>query len=147
MAVNPLVAQGDLVRVRASVNWNNFATLNVSASYLAQEGILLALEGMSTLLLPTMTGTVTSREPYMMIAVTMHLLKTQSLADAYKVQMELDSRLGDGTVRPDVSTGISPYDVYNCAIESVRELNFSGRDPGWVVTCRGFYIVNNSLFN
>lgn len=147
MAVNPLVEQGTLNRVRGSVNWANFPELNVTAPYLGAEGIGLALEGGSTVYLPTMTGAVTSREPYMMIGLTMHLLKTQLLADAYKSRIELNALLGAGTVRPDVQSGLQPFDIVNCAIEGVRELRFSGRDAEFVVAVRGYWITNNDLFN
>lgn len=143
---NPLITQGVLNKVVASVNWVDFASLNVTAPYLGREGIRLALDGDSTLFIPTMTGAVTSPEPYMMITVSMHLLKTQSLAQQYKAQMELQALLGQGTIRPDVTTGLAPYDVYNCAIQSVRELNFSGEDAGFLVTCRGYYLTNNAMW-
>jgi hypothetical protein len=144
---NPLVAQGSLNRVRASVSWPNFPELNITAPYLGADGIRLALEGESTVFLPTMTGAVTSPQPYMMISLTTNLIKTQALADAYKAQMESNALLGDGVVRPDVSSGLSPYPVTNCAIESVRELAFNGSDAGFVVTIKGYYLVNSSLFD
>lgn len=145
MATNPLVAQGNLNRLRGSVVWPGFPALNVTAPFLGREGISLALEGESTAFLPTMTGAVTSQEVYMMIGLTMHLLKTQALADAYKAQMELNSLLGDGTVRPDAKE-LSPYAIINCAIQSVRELRFSGDDAGYAVSVRGYYLVNAALF-
>ena len=148
MSGNPLIDQGQLNRVRGSMSWDNFPALNVTAPYLGPDGISLALEGGSTVFLPTMTGAVLSPEPYMMASVTLHLLKTQALCDAYKAQMELNSPLGNGTVRPDVvAGGIGPYDIINAAIESVRELSFSGRSAEWIVVCRGYYLVNAQLFN
>lgn len=146
MAANPLVDQGTLNRVRASVVWVDHPELNVTAGYLGRDGIRLGLEGQAAAFLPTMTGAVTSPEPYMMINLTIHLLKTQALAQAYKAQMENIALVGNGTVRPDLSTGIDPYDIVNCAIEGVRELNFSGQDEGFVISCRGYYILNNSLW-
>ncbi len=143
---NPLVAQGTLNRLSASLSWPDFPELNVTPPFLAKEAIRLALEGQSVVMLPTMTGTVTSPEPYMMISVTAHLLKTNALGPLYKAKMEDLATLGDGVVRPDTSN-MPPYDITNCAIESVRELDFSGADPGFVVTIRGYYIVNNALWN
>jgi hypothetical protein len=78
----------------------------------------------------------------------MALLKTQQLADLYKQQMEIDARIGDGVVYPDLAAGgINSYSIINCAIESVRELNFAGTDAGYEVSVRGYYLVNSSLFN
>ena len=145
---NPLVAQGTLNRLRASVVWVNYPQLNVTASYLGQNGIRLSLDGVATTFLPTMTGAVTSPEPYMMMSMQIHLLKTQQLADLYKQQMERDAKLGDGTIWPDVTAGgISNYQIINTAIESVTDLSFAGTDASFMVTIRGYYLTNSSLWN
>lgn len=146
MAQNPLVSQGTLNRLRGSVVCTDNPNLNVTAAFLGKEGIGLALEGETTLMLPTMTGVATSPEPYQMCSVSVHLLKTQQLSDLYKQRMETDSRIGDITVRPDAST-LSAYPLTNCAIESVAPLNFAGQDAGFVVTIKGTYAINNSLWN
>lgn len=145
---NPLVEQGSLNRIKASVVWNDFADLNVTAPYLGAAGIRLGLDGGTTVFLPTMTGAVTSPEPYQMITLSMNLLKTQQLADLYKQRMEVDARIGNGVVYPDVQKGgINSYQVINCAIESVRELNLAGTDASYEVSVRGYYLVNSSLFD
>ncbi len=143
---NPLVQQGTLNKVRASVTWPSLPALNVTASYLSKEGIRLTLQGESTLYLPTMTGAVTSQEPYMIIEATLNLLKSQALANLYKQQMEDNALLGDGTIRPD-ATPLSPYQVTNCAISGVRELDFSGEHAVFAVMIKGYYLINSSLFN
>lgn len=142
---NPLVAQGTLNRLRASVIWANFPALNVTAPFLHKEGIRLALEGEATTFIDTMTGGVTSPEPYQRVSLTMVLLKTQALAASYKAQMESSSLLGDGTVRPD-SVALPPYQIVNCAIRSIRELNFAGDDAAWAVMIGGYYPINSALF-
>ncbi len=149
MAANPLVAQGVLNRLVASISWINFPQLNITMPYLAREAIRLALDGETTHYVPTATGAVTSPEPYMMITASAHLIKPQPLAAAYKLQMETNSTLGDGVIRPDVAAsqgGLTPYDVINCSIQSVRELNFDGSDAGFVITFRGYYILNSELW-
>lgn len=143
---NPLIAQGSLNKLRASITWPSFPGLSVTASYLSKEGIRLTLQGESTLYLPTMTGAVTSQEPYMMIEATINLLKSQALANLYKLQMEDNALLGDGTIRPD-ATPLSPYQITNCAIKGVRELDFSGEHAVFAVTIGGYYLINSSLFN
>jgi hypothetical protein len=145
MASNPLIAQGTLNRLRASVVWASNASLNVTAPYLGREGIRLALEGETTTFINTMTGAVTSPEPYQVVNLTINLLKTQGLASVYKAQMELTALIGDGTVYPDAST-LPTYSLINCAIQSVRELSFAGEDAGWVVVVKGYYLINSSLW-
>ncbi len=144
---NPLIDQGVLNRVRASVTWTNFSALNVTAPFLDKEGINLRLEGEASLQHGTMTGLVQSPEPYMPVSVVIALLRTQSLSEAYKAQMETQSVLGPGTVYPDVSSGLSPYSLQNMSIQSVGELLLNGTTPIFGVTCRGYYVVNNSLFS
>lgn len=143
---NPLIDQGILNRIRGNVTWNNFSQLNVTAPFLDKDGINLRLEGGSSAQHGTMTGIVQSPEPYMPISLVIALLKTQSLSDLYKAQMENNSVIGAGTVFPDVSTGLSQYNLLNMAIETVGELMFNGTTPIFAVTCRGYYVVNNSLF-
>jgi len=146
---DPLVALGSLNRLRASILWIAHPELNVTASFLGVDGIRLGLDGGAVAFLPAMTGTVASPEPYQMITLSANLLKTQQLAELYKAQMELDARIGDGTIYPDVALsqqGIGTYMVKNCAIESVAELAFSGTDAGFRVTFRGYYLVNSSLW-
>lgn len=143
---NPLVSQGSLNKLRASITWPSFTNLNVTAPYLSKEGIRLSLQGESTLYLPTMTGAVTSPEPYMMIECVINLLKSQSLANQYKQQMEVNALLGDGTVRPD-AVALGVYQITNCAIKSIRELDFSGEHALFSVTIGGYYLVNSTLFS
>lgn len=142
---NPLVQLGSLNRLIASVTWQSFPALNVTAPFLNREGIRMALDGESTRMLAAMTGMVPSPEPYMPVTVTINLLKTQGLAAQYKLQMETQTTLGNCVVRPD-STILPAYDLTNMAIESVRELALSGEDAGFAVTCRGTYLINNFLY-
>ena len=95
----------------------------------------------------TMTGLVQSPEPYMPVSVVIALLKTQQLSAAYQSQMEDNVVLGQGTVFPDVSIGLAPYVLYNMSIQSVGELLFNGTTPIFAVTCRGYWIINNSIWD
>lgn len=145
---NILTPQGSLTRLKSSAIWNDFPSLNVTAPFLGKTGIRLTLEGETTLFLPTMTGAATSQEPYLMCSIRMHLLKTQGLSSQYKAKMQTNSQLGAGTVRPDVGPGgLDPYSVINCAIESVEPLDFSGDSVDFIVTVKGYYIVNSDAFD
>lgn len=146
MAGNPLVPQGTLNRIRAAVQWSAVPGLNVTVPFLGKEGITLAFEGNATDFVETMTGAVTSPAPYMPIRMVFNLLKTQTLSNQYKSQMETSTLLGDGVVTPD-SVTLSPFQVTNCAIEGVDELRFNGEVAAYAVRIKGYYIINNALFN
>lgn len=142
---NPLIAQGTLNRIKGSVQVTANPALNVTAPYLGKDGISLALEGEATTFIQTMTGAVTSGEPYMMVTVTVELLKTQGLAAQYKSQMENNSVIGDIVVQPDTIT-LPSYPIINCAIESVADMPMNGSDAAFRVRLRGYYVINNSLW-
>ena len=145
---NPNVAQGVLNRVKASVTWASFTTLNVTAPYLGRLGISLSPDGPITSFIPTMTGAVQSQEVYQKMTLSMHLLRTQGLAELYKLKVESDSNLGGGTVAPDVvAGGISRYLLLNCGIENISPFVFNGTEEGYTVVIGGYYFVNGNLFN
>jgi hypothetical protein len=146
ITTNPLIAQGTLNRLRGSVVWTGFPTLNVTAPYLNKEGIRLALDGEATVFLPSITGAVISPEPYQMITLTMNILKSNGLAALYQAQMQASTPLGNGTVITD-TTSLPVFPIINCAIEGVRELSFAGEDAGFAVIVRGYWIVNNNLWD
>lgn len=146
MATNPLIAQGTLNRLRGSVVIPDHPALNVTAPYLGKEGIGLSLEGDATGIIPTMTGTVTSPEPYQIASVSVNILKTNGLAARFKSQMEDNTVIGDITVITDTSA-LPNYPLHNCAIESVQPLKLNGDDAGFVVNIRGYYVINNALWN
>lgn len=144
---NPLVAQGQLNRVIASVVFTNYPGLNVTASYLAREGIRLTLQGDATTAINTMTGAVMSPEPYQVVQVRIVMLKSQGLAAAWKSQYENTTLLGDCTVYPDVSQGIPTYSFSNSAIRSVPNLEFDGSNADFPVELVAYYSINSSLWS
>lgn len=143
---NPLIGQGALNRVRGSVTIPNFPNLNITASYLGQEGISLAKNGEITHQIPTLTGLVNSPVPYVPVQLTVHLLRSQNLAQSYESQAQDNSILGDIYCTPD-SSALQDISVLNASIVSVAEQKFNGTDPGYVVTIGGYQPQNNSLFN
>jgi hypothetical protein len=142
---NPLIPQGTLNRLNASVIWTNFPSLNVTSGFLMPNGITIAFEGVTTDFIRTMTGVVTSPEPYQMVTMTINLLKTQQLANLYEQQRQSNSLLGPCTVRPDANP-LQPYNFLNMAIENVAGLDFSGTTPIFPVSCKGYMPINSSAF-
>jgi hypothetical protein len=142
---NPQIDQGTLNRIRASVTWPSNPALNVTAPYLGKEGISISFDGDVTTTIPSLTGVVQSPEPFQQVTMRIHLLRTQSLARAYRTQAESTSLLGVCTVRTD-SDSFPPYQFANAAIASVQEMKLDGTDSGWVITVRAIYYINNSLW-
>lgn len=146
MAGNPLVPQGVLNRLRGSVVWDDVPALNITAAFLAKDGIRWAPEGEATTFTDTLTGSVPSPEPYLPCSLRISLLRTQVFSDLYKKRMELNSVLGGGTVRPDTTT-LSPITMFNCSIQNVAELGFNGQDAAYIISIRGYYLINSSLWD
>ena len=143
---NPGILQGTVNRLRANIVFPNFPGLNITPSYLGREAIRIAPSGVVTTSLPTLTGRVTSPEPYQMLTITVHLLRSQSFADEWKQQIEsVSSLLGDFTVRPDAAT-LSPYYVNNGSIDNWDPLAFAGGDAGFTITLSGTYNINAALW-
>jgi hypothetical protein len=142
---NQQVPQGTLNRLRASVVYEDFAELNVTASYLDKQAVGISFQGDAGVLLPTLTGGVTSPEPYQIAIVTIHLLRSQALSDAYKTQFENDTSMGSVNVIPDSNT-LENYQLENCILMKVDDQEFSGTTTGFVVRLAGIYYVNAALF-
>jgi len=142
---NPIIPQGNLNRLRASIVFPSNASLNVTAPFLTRMGIRLALDGDTTLYIPTMTGAITSPEPFQMATITVHLNKANQLSALYKAQMELQSTIGDCTIFPD-NNSLTVYSINNVSIQSLRELDFSGQEGDFAIALRGYYFLNASLW-
>lgn len=143
---NPLVPQGTLNRLRGSVVYASNSTLNITAPYLSREAISISFEGDAGVLLPTLTGGVTSPEPFQMATVTINMLKTQNLANIYKQQFQTNTNVGDVSVITDTNT-LGDYELVNCILRGVRDLSFDGNQPTFQVTLSGIYYVNNALWS
>lgn len=146
MAGNPQVQFGPLNRLRGSVVIPNFPGLNVTNAFLGRNGISVAFEGETTTSLPQMVSTVQSPMPYQMVTVTINLIKTSPLASQWEAQRQTLSLIGDVTVTTDTSV-LPNYTFNNCAVDNVRELTFNGEDASFVVTIKGYYPINASLWS
>lgn len=142
---NPLVPQGFLNRVRGALSVTDTPALNVSASYLAKDGISLRPDGPATDIIPTMTGTVGSHAPYQLVTLTVHLLKTQGLGESYRQRFLTDTSLGEIVVTPDATT-FGNITLLNCYLVNFNELAFSGMDPAFVVTISGYMVTNDNMW-
>lgn len=145
MASNPQIFQGTLNRLRGSVVFADFPQLQVTSSYLAKEAISIAFDGDTSLLIGTLTGAVTSPEPYTYGTVTIHLLRTQILADLFKQQIETNTTMGSVNIIGDSAT-LGIFQLENCILMSLNEITFDGNQAGLIVRLRGVYNINATLF-
>jgi hypothetical protein len=142
---NPLIQQGSLNRLLASVVYADFPQLNVTCPFLGRDAISIAFEGETSQLIGTLTGAVTSPEPYVFATVTMHILRTQFLGDAYKTQIETDTTMGSVNIIPDTVT-LEPFQLDTCVLQSLQEIAFDGNQAGLIIKLRGVYRINSNAF-
>lgn len=146
MATNPMVAQGVLNRLRASVVCADHGELNITAPYLGKNMIRVAFEGNSVEQFPTATGLVNAPEPYVQVTVTAALLRTQQLAASWLNQMLTNSKVGSMRIHSD--TGTFPVmDLYDMVIRSVDPGPYDGSGPDVNLTLHGLMYVNNDLWS
>ena len=142
---NPMIPVGVLNRVRASIKFTDHPELNVSASYLAKEGVELVFQGNMTDFLPVMTGAVQSPQPYMIMQAKAHIVRSQALGAQFKTQWELNTAIGDAKVYSDSST-FGDFELFNTAITDVADMTFAGNQPGVAVTITGTYYINSAMW-
>ena len=77
--------------------------------------------------------------------LTVNLLRTQALANAFKTQQELNSLLGDLTFRTDAVT-LGVYQFSNSSIGRVGDMRVNGKDAGYALEIDGTYNLNSALW-
>jgi hypothetical protein len=75
----------------------------------------------------------------------MSIVRSSSLAQLYKLQIEDVTLVGLVTIWPDTDV-LTPFVINNVALESVREMAMAGMEAAMVVTARGYYNVNTGFF-
>lgn len=141
---------GVLSRLSASVTFSDHPELTVTAASLAKRMINVAPEGDATKFLEVATGAVPSPEPFQMVTIRIHLVKTLSICADYQNQFNQSTLIGKATVRPDLTIGkggLGPFDVVKTALMTMGEMEFNGEDPAFVVVLRGYWYVNTQMWN
>ncbi len=146
MATNPMVPQGSLNKVRAHIVVPNYPTLNISPSYLGDDGFSLDLDEDAVRQLKTATGLVNSPEVFVEATCTINLLRTQNLSLQWMQQMENTAQIGRIVAHSD-SAAFTGRTVHNCSILKVQPGRMNGTTATVDVTIRGVYYVNNSMWS
>lgn len=143
---NPQIPQGTINLVRANVQIVSYSNLNVTAPFLGAGGLTISWNGPATTFINTLTGRVTSPEPFQPVTVGMHLVKSQGLAAQWEKQRVNLTMIGNILVFTD-SAALPSYAFTNCAIENIGEITANGKNAEYMVTLGGTYVVNNNLFS
>lgn len=143
---NPQIPQGLLNRVRGSVVFPAFPTLNITAAYVAEEGISLDINDDGTDQIKTMTGVVNSPSPFVLATATIHVLKTQALGESWAQQFQSNGQIGRMVIHTDAAT-LSQYRVHNCSILKVQPGSMAGKNPSLILTIRGVYNINDYIWS
>lgn len=142
---NTLIAQGTLNRLLASVSVISLPQLNITKGLLAPEQISIAPDDVASDYLATQVGAVQSGRPFQMYTITIHALKSQSLAAAWEQQRLTDTNIGDVVVTPDNIT-MNPYYFSNAVLSNVNEIQFAGTTVDFPIILKGTYNINQNLF-
>ena len=141
-------SQGTLNRLRGSVVIPSYTALNVTAGFLGKEGITLRRGQAATDYIATMTGAVRSPAAYIMISLTIHLLRTQGLSGSWEAQAANTTLLGTVTFHADTAiAGVSSFTFREVAIVNLPDVVTNGLDPSYTVVLAGVQNINSSLFN
>ncbi len=142
---NPQIQLGVLNKILGAFQIVNYPNLNLTASFLGKSGIRFALEGPTSVNIDALTGTVPSGEPYAKASIILPVLKTQSMGQAWRTQLETNTFIGDCTIIPDAAT-FSPIQVLNCSIVAWDGSAMDGSDPTINFHVQGTYLLNSALW-
>lgn len=142
---NPQINLGNLNKIRASVIVTDFQALNVTAPYLGKNGVSVNYSSDAAAYIQTMAGAVPSPEPYLLVAVTMDVLKTTGTYQRYKNQIKNLSLIGEIRVIPD-NIATDDITISNCVITNIGELPFNGTAAECRITVMGVEYINQDLF-
>jgi hypothetical protein len=139
------VNQGTINRLRQNLSFVDHPELNITPAFLGKGMIKVRPQGDITHIIPTATGFVTSPEPYLIVDIEVHLVRSMALASAFKTQWKKLSTLGDAVVRYD-STTYPDDTLTNVVIKNVGEVDQAGENADAIITMTGYMIVNSDLY-
>lgn len=146
MATNPLINLGNLNRVRASVVFPSFTSLNINSFQMGRRFVSLTFDEDFVQQIQQGVGIINSPEPYVMATVSCDVLRTLPLADAFITQLEATSVLGTVKIHSDTSA-FSVKTVYNASVIRAEPGAYDGVNGVLALTIRGIFYPNNDLWD
>jgi hypothetical protein len=141
----PNTQQGNLNKVATHLVVASFPALSVNASFMGKSMVKVTLDSPFVQQLPTATGIVNSPEPYVMGHMTFSLLRSQTLANAWITQAQIQSTIGTVQIFSD-STVFSAITVLNCSITDFDPGPYDGSNPDVPITVSGSFPVNSTMW-
>ena len=143
---NPQTVRGYLNRILTSVYVTDYPQLNVSASFMSKALSQLTFDDDTNDQIGSATGLINSPKPYQMASLQVNILRSQVLPALYYAQVASLAVVGTVTVYTDSPT-LPPFILYNSTIMHVDPGAFDGMDPTTKVTFKGYYPVNDALWD
>jgi len=139
------IPQGKINRLRGSISFPDFPIINITPAYLGSEMIKVIYTGETTTIINSATGIITSPEPYILVEIQAHVLRTNGLADLIFNQLQTSSTVNNAIVRSDSSTS-QDVTIFNTSITNLGEVVQDGKNAAQMIHFKGYLPINNSLF-
>jgi hypothetical protein len=139
------LSQNVISKVRGSASFVDYPELNIIAANLGKNMITITEQGDDTHAIPTATTVVNSPEPYKIVEFSADIVRSQDLANRFKLQKEKFSVLGDATLRTDAA-GYSDYKLTQVSIKGIDAIKMNGEEVGNTIHFQGVYAINSDLF-
>ena len=141
-----LPALGTLNRTLVHLAFSSFPALNIGIANMGKSMAKLSFEGDFAQQPEVAVGVVVSPEPYVMGVVNVGVLRTQSLSAAWL------SQITNGTASLGVMLAYSdtitfpPITLSSLVLKTFDPGSYDGNDPVVMLTLRGAYYPNSSLW-
>lgn len=142
---NSLPALGTLNRALTHITLAAFPNLNIGVGNMGPSLAMLSFEGDFADQPEVAAGVVPSPAIFVMGTVSVGVLRTQALGNAWFTQLLATSVLGTITTYPD-STAFSPITLSDCVVKSFDPGAYDGRDPVIKMILRGAFYPNGNMF-
>ena len=146
MATNPMPNLGNLNRVRASVTFPGFTSLNITSSQMGKRFVSVVFDEDFVTQIQQGVGIINSPEPYVMSTITCDIMRTLPLAQAFISQIQDTAVLGTVKVYSDTSAFIPPT-IYNASVIKADPNAFDGTQGVLALTIRGIFYPNSNLWS
>jgi hypothetical protein len=146
MAINQNLDLGVINRLRGSVTLPSNSQLNINASGISEDGIIVEPESGGGDLLAQMSGAVVSLRPYTLVKVRFGVVRTLTIGTTWYNQWKTNSAVGDVQVTPVTAVAPTHY-ILNAVISSVGRIAENGESADLPIVLTGMLALNSDLWS